>query len=186
MTSGFFWIGNHVGIDFVNTAAADDDGRAVELLDTWTALSSWLHEAGLVDRSTRQRVPADERGGLLEWARTLRTAARAVLELPHDAAAGRQLNDVVGQLPVRLTYSPAAADDDFVTTSGVTDRVRLSLALAVLDATRLDRDRVRRCGRRGCVLLFFDTSKNGTRRWCDMAVCGNRAKAATHYLKQRS
>jgi predicted RNA-binding Zn ribbon-like protein len=58
--------------------------------------------------------------------------------------------------------------------------------LAVLEATRLDRSRVRRCGREGCVLLFLDTSKNNTRRWCDMAVCGNRVKAATHYHRHRT
>jgi predicted RNA-binding Zn ribbon-like protein len=33
------------------------------------------------------------------------------------------------------------------------------------------------------VWLFIDASKNATRRWCDMASCGNRAKARRHYLK---
>src|SRR6266851_5443894 len=32
-----------------------------------------------------------------------------------------------------------------------------------------------------CVLWFFDTTRNGTRRWCSMAACGNRAKARRHY-----
>jgi predicted RNA-binding Zn ribbon-like protein len=33
--------------------------------------------------------------------------------------------------------------------------------------------------------LFVDESKNGTRRWCDMTACGNRAKARRHYLRSR-
>lgn len=37
--------------------------------------------------------------------------------------------------------------------------------------------RVRQCQGTGCAWLFMDTSRNGTRRWCDMSVCGNRAKA---------
>jgi len=38
-----------------------------------------------------------------------------------------------------------------------------------------------RCQNPACVLWFFDTTRNGTRRWCSMAVCGNRAKARRHY-----
>ncbi|MBS0364850.1 MAG: CGNR zinc finger domain-containing protein [Proteobacteria bacterium] len=37
--------------------------------------------------------------------------------------------------------------------------------------------RVRACGAQNCRWLFLDTSKNHTRRWCNMKVCGNRAKA---------
>jgi predicted RNA-binding Zn ribbon-like protein len=39
---------------------------------------------------------------------------------------------------------------------------------------------------RGCGWLFYDTSKNRTRRWCDMRGCGNRAKARRHYAKVTS
>ena len=40
--------------------------------------------------------------------------------------------------------------------------------------------RVRRCADSRCPRVFFDRTKNGRRRWCDMATCGNRAKAARH------
>jgi predicted RNA-binding Zn ribbon-like protein len=42
---------------------------------------------------------------------------------------------------------------------------------------------VRRCANDECVWLFLDRSKAGTRRWCDMASCGNRAKARRHYSR---
>jgi len=45
------------------------------------------------------------------------------------------------------------------------------------------RGNVRRCANSECVWLFVDASKNTTRRWCDMASCGNRAKARRHYQK---
>jgi predicted RNA-binding Zn ribbon-like protein len=41
-------------------------------------------------------------------------------------------------------------------------------------------DRVRRCADGRCPRVFLDTTKNGRRRWCDMATCGNRAKAQRH------
>jgi predicted RNA-binding Zn ribbon-like protein len=40
--------------------------------------------------------------------------------------------------------------------------------------------RVRRCSDPRCPRVFLDGTKNGRRRWCDMATCGNRAKAARH------
>lgn len=45
--------------------------------------------------------------------------------------------------------------------------------------------RVRQCANDKCLWLFLDASKNGTRRWCDMTSCGNRAKARRHYLRSK-
>lgn len=45
--------------------------------------------------------------------------------------------------------------------------------------------RLRRCANDECLWLFMDHSKGGTRRWCDMNSCGNRAKARRHYLKHK-
>jgi predicted RNA-binding Zn ribbon-like protein len=42
---------------------------------------------------------------------------------------------------------------------------------------------VRQCANEKCLWLLLDQSKNGSRRWCDMKSCGNRAKARRHYLK---
>lgn len=44
--------------------------------------------------------------------------------------------------------------------------------------------RVRHCANDQCGWLFLDDSKNGTRRWCSMSSCGNRAKAHRHYLRR--
>ncbi|WP_280504971.1 CGNR zinc finger domain-containing protein, partial [Nocardia farcinica] len=44
--------------------------------------------------------------------------------------------------------------------------------------------RIRQCAHDRCILFFYDTSKNGTRRWHSMSTCGNRAKAARHYTRK--
>jgi len=46
--------------------------------------------------------------------------------------------------------------------------------------------RVRHCANERCLWLFLDDSKSGTRRWCSMSACGNRAKAHRHYVRQKS
>jgi predicted RNA-binding Zn ribbon-like protein len=45
--------------------------------------------------------------------------------------------------------------------------------------------KLRECSNDKCLWLFLDDSKNGTRRWCSMQACGNRAKARRHYLRQK-
>jgi predicted RNA-binding Zn ribbon-like protein len=45
--------------------------------------------------------------------------------------------------------------------------------------------KLRECSNEKCLWLFLDDSKNGTRRWCSMQSCGNRAKAHRHYLRQK-
>lgn len=48
------------------------------------------------------------------------------------------------------------------------------------------RARVRACANPECRWMFIDASRNGSRRWCDMAACGNRAKAQRHYLRAKA
>jgi predicted RNA-binding Zn ribbon-like protein len=45
---------------------------------------------------------------------------------------------------------------------------------------------LRRCAADACDWLFLDGSRNGSRRWCSMKTCGNRAKARRHYARHRS
>ena len=59
------------------------------------------------------------------------------------------------------------------------------LVSAVELLTSPRRERVRTCGAETCLWLFLDTSKNGSRRWCDMNQCGNRTKARRFYRRQR-
>jgi predicted RNA-binding Zn ribbon-like protein len=50
---------------------------------------------------------------------------------------------------------------------------------------RADLGRVRKCDNGKCVLYFYDSTRNGRRRWCNMAWCGNRNKAAAHYQRSK-
>jgi predicted RNA-binding Zn ribbon-like protein len=173
----FFWVGNHPGLDFVNTEAADDRGQPLELLGSWDDVIAWADTAGLVER---RAVAAARTPDHLKWARKLRSAARVALEADERQRAANTLADTVAQVPVRL-----ACADPPVVAGDPADSIRLALALAVIDATTLDRSRVHRCAGERCVLLYYDTSKNRSRRWCDMSVCGNRSKAAAHYRRTR-
>jgi predicted RNA-binding Zn ribbon-like protein len=72
--------------------------------------------------------------------------------------------------------------DDF----GSFDVVMWPIARAAVDLLASDRlPYVRTCSSKSCDWLFQDTSKNHHRRWCDMKVCGNRAKVRRFYARQK-
>ncbi|MGH7124521.1 MAG: CGNR zinc finger domain-containing protein, partial [Stellaceae bacterium] len=52
--------------------------------------------------------------------------------------------------------------------------------------TAAELSRVKQCAGRGCSWLFLDTSKNGSRRWCEMEVCGSRSKARAYYARRKA
>lgn len=56
--------------------------------------------------------------------------------------------------------------------------------LPPLVSIRRDRDRLRLCGNPQCRFLFLDRSRNASRVWCEMAVCGNRARGRRHRLRR--
>jgi predicted RNA-binding Zn ribbon-like protein len=78
--------------------------------------------------------------------------------------------------------APGAAERGTASAAALLAPVLWSAADLLAGAERL---RVRRCANDACLWLFIDRSKAGTRRWCDMAACGNRAKAQRHYRRSQ-
>jgi predicted RNA-binding Zn ribbon-like protein len=143
---------------------------------------------------SRRHVKAAE--ALFEEAIELREAIYRIFDA---LAAGkpaadkdlRLLNHALAEAPRRERLAPANGDYG----GYAWEAKKLDLSAAALLApvlwsaadllTHADRRRVRRCANDACLWLFVDESKAGTRRWCDMASCGNRAKSRRHYLKTK-
>jgi predicted RNA-binding Zn ribbon-like protein len=106
----------------------------------------------------------------------------------------RETTDRFFRAQVRgLSSSPLLADlldaaSAVLRHQSATDTTRIALDAATAhSALRLavqpDGERLKICP--NCHWLFFDRSRNRSRNWCDMAVCGNRAKASRHYMRRR-
>ena len=114
-------------------------------------------------------------------------AARAQQDTP-AAADIAALNAALAEVPARHSL---AWDKDGLGWA-VTAAPSWTAARAVLLWSAADlltgprRARVRECHNPDCRYLFLDASKAGTRRWCDMSSCGNRAKAHRHYQRRRA
>jgi predicted RNA-binding Zn ribbon-like protein len=169
-------VGEPLAVDLLNTRWVVGSD-AFDLLDSLDGLRQWLEEAGLSDRFTADPTAL---GRLL---RVRDTLARLV-EDPEDPEATDALNEVLSHGSVRRLLRGGAPDSTVEF-----DQPAWGPAWSAADdflALRERPDRIRACAGPVCVLHFFDTSKNGTRRWCSMAGCGNRAKAARHHARGRA
>ncbi len=97
-----------------------------------------------------------------------------------DAGDLAVLNRAIGRMQIGrdLEWQWAAGPDALDAMLGPIVRAALELLMSER------RDRVRVCAADDCVWLFLDTSKNRSRRWCDMKQCGNRSKVRRFYKRQ--
>ena len=189
-------VGGRLSLDFVNTLADRLAATQNEHLPDYATLLAWSVHAGALDAAGARR--------LTKAAAASPRAAAAVLD---DAIA---LREALYRMLVNRARAPHAADltrlnhelarssaEPHVAFHGrgyevgwiESDELTAPLDAIVRDAVDLltdadDCTRVRQCeSAQGCGWIFLDCTKGRTRRWCDMKVCGNRAKARRHYAR---
>ncbi len=168
-------IGEPLSLDLLNTVWIDAGGTH-DLLDTLDGLAGWLRTHDLP--SSR---PEATRALLLQ---TRAAIAEHLAELAGTART-EPLNAVLRHGAVQPVLTRDGPRD-----VAVLDAPEYLAAWhCARDYLRLlaqDPSRIRRCAHPDCVLHFYDTSAKADRRWCSMAGCGNRAKAARHYQRTRN
>lgn len=204
-----FFTADDPALDFLNSVGAPW-GDEIEWVQNGRDLLNWLEEAGIVTSSALEpfRDPAlfEEVDKVAAKARDLRdwfrlfVAKHANNPLGSSAQSGLEtLNRLLmkGDSCQQLEFLPSADLRNQESTPKVrwrrVWRLRkpddLLLPLAEVMGNLLSHcnfDTVRNCEGPTCTMWFHDVSKNHTRRWCSMSVCGNRAKAATHRAKKKA
>jgi predicted RNA-binding Zn ribbon-like protein len=165
-------IGEPLALDLLNTRWMSPDGPR-DLLADVAGLRCWLQTNELADRC---RADEGTRAALVR-------AREAILQALKEGSVDA-VNEVLdhGRIKRRLGASGPQEEAD------VPDAPWLPGWLAADDLLRLlagSPQRIKQCDHPHCILWFYDTSKNGTRRWHSMTTCGNRAKAARHYAARR-
>jgi len=203
----FALVGDRLWLDFANTddtrrpTAPTDATRRVDLLRDFDLFVEWLETTGVLDaerasgirrRATQQ--PAGAAAALVEARRVraaLRTLAERGVQSPKVRAdALTEINRILGR-STGTRRLEERHDGSYARTFVTGGDAFAGLLLAVVDSAADsliagELARVRRCSDPRCPRVFLDTTKNGRRRWCDMATCGNRAKAARHRLVVRA
>lgn len=188
-------------LDFANTMDWHASDHPTEGLTSYAALIAWARKIGLLSDRTAQRLThaAQERpaeaDSTLQRAIALREAIYKVFSSVAHAQtpAAVDLDTFNAELAGLLAKSQLAwtADGFDWAWNGADEALDQMLWWIIRSASELLTDeQLKRVGvcadDRGCGWLFFDTSRNRSRQWCDMRGCGNRAKARRHYEKVKS
>jgi predicted RNA-binding Zn ribbon-like protein len=195
MSDGFQFdrSGDHLALDFANTVDGRRRGAPVERLPDYAALVAFARQLGLTTPARAARLLAWA-AAAPEEARAVRIAAvrlrEALYRLFGAIADGARvddddlalLNERVAQLRLGGDFAWHWAAGAQAPDAWLLPIVRAAVELITSDA----RARVRRCEADDCGWLILDTSKNRTRRWCDMKSCGNRMKARRFQERRRA
>jgi predicted RNA-binding Zn ribbon-like protein len=188
-------LGGALCLDFVNTVDPRLKEPRHEFLDGYDALVEWgafigvLQPAEAASLTAAARDRPDEAAAVHARAIELREALYELFSPPRKRVGGALDT-------LNAEYRVAAAHAQLDATGGRfrpgwTDRDALDRVLwpvaqsawALLSSDELAR--VGECRGEGCGWLFLDTSKSHRRRWCSMAICGNREKARRHRERAR-
>jgi predicted RNA-binding Zn ribbon-like protein len=188
-------LGGKLCLDFANTVEYRGSEREFDFLPDYALFIRWSVHAGALSQgaAVQPLIWAESPEAESVWAQALRlrqtiyrlfVACTQKQEIPADVLAA--FNAVLRDCLAHRQIAPTA--DGFTWVWQRQDSLGWMLWPIALSAAELltsgQLDRVRQCP--GCGWLFFDTSRNGQRAWCDMRVCGNRAKAQRHYRRQQN
>jgi predicted RNA-binding Zn ribbon-like protein len=194
----FELVAGHVAIDFVNTVDNRyNPERRVDLLPTYAQFVEFAGQNGVVNAAQARALLAatSERQAKLVLDRAIRLR-EALNQLFLAAISGeRPSSEAIETVNASLSEARSRRQlswdrRDFVWRyRGFPDQPASPLWPIAEAAAELlssgERARIRECSNETCRWLFLDQSKNHSRRWCDMSVCGNRAKARRFHARER-
>jgi len=188
----------HDTFDFLNTCELQD-GLPVDHFASLSDALDWFVDRGVIHLEGADRVRAvdESRPAIgeqdLERIRSVRTALReltdAIVEgrLPDSAALATVNHALHARQVIELVAGPDGWSVDHRHVGDPIDDALARLAdPMVSELADGHPDRIRVCANERCRWVFYDASRSGRRRWCDMTTCGNRAKAARHRARART
>jgi predicted RNA-binding Zn ribbon-like protein len=196
----FHITGGHLCLDFANTVSWRRGPTPIERLNSYADLLAWARQARLLGVAEERRLLAVARSHPRRAAKVLDEALelRALVDrLFSTLAQGKppkaaDLADLNARLATALTRSRIARHGGSFAwrDAAGADALDRMLPEVVRSAAELlvspELALLRRCGGWDCGWLFVDLSRTRRRRWCDMRVCGNRAKVRRHYERTRA
>lgn len=187
-----------LALDFANTRCWRGLPEPAEALSDAGTLTGWLERAGVVDAGTAallERWCAGDAGGAARLLADALHLRELVYDLFRGLADGATAQALPPAAPLAAWVAAAPARQQWLFEPGrrgwlvpmVGPTAAEVLAPVVWSAADLalawPATRLRVCDNPQCRWLFVDDSKGGSRRWCSMSVCGNRAKARRHHLR---
>lgn len=192
----FSYHGGMLWIDYINTEVLHQ-GQVQDQIRHLHDLIEWMRQSGEVPWIERieellKHISTEEAAQLLTDLQRLRQELR---DLANDGASrgivsefsvteiNRRLESIRGAW--RITQTEDGRNAVFEPESQPASLLQWPILQSIMIfLSEKNEQRLKPCDNHACIQYFYDTSKNSTRRWCRMDVCGNREKARRHYRKR--
>jgi predicted RNA-binding Zn ribbon-like protein len=191
--------GGQLSLDFANTLDDRTSASPQEFLNSYDDLVAWSQQAQTITDAEARRLREQAKkhpakaSAILQGAIVLREALFRIFTAVAQGASPEDedlnmLNSALSEAMCHVRIVPQTGGFQWDWTAGPEnlDRVLWPVVRAAADLLTSDElSETRVCASESCKWLFLDTSKNHSRRWCNMKTCGNRAKARRHYERTR-
>lgn len=173
-------LGDHLAMDLLNTEARND-GKAIEFWNSDDDVLQWLARYDITLAAEGKTFAAGE---LLTQAKALRSLARQLIsafkeERPLEIGELNQYLRAFDTAPHLARDAEGKLKLSRISHSNGIGTLLGPVAQAIAELLVEGKvDLVKRCEHPDCILWFYDRTKAHKRRWCSMAICGNRYKAA--------
>jgi predicted RNA-binding Zn ribbon-like protein len=192
-------VGGRLCLDFVNTATARGTAAHRDYLTSYDALLAWGRHTGVISAKQSQiltTLAAKEPQAALSSLSLSVSLRETIYRLLGSAVRGRrpvsadllQVNRAFQEACLHRAVLQRGAGFEWrwEFDPGNLRAILWPVALSTTElVTSRDISRVRQCARGECQWMFLDSTKNGSRRWCSMVVCGNRMKSQRFYHRNR-
>ena len=190
-------LGGDLSLDFVNTVHDRHEDPLRDLLKNYLDLVTWVYFAAAINNSQKERLLQKGQENQLKANQIYRDSIQ-LREVFYDFIINTINRNEVPQANMQLInqwYSRASSsleltrlDNRFVLDWKAGSFELESVLWPIIKAfvnlvISEDRNRIKQCS--NCGYLFVDNSKNKSRRWCSMEICGNRVKARRFAEKAR-
>jgi predicted RNA-binding Zn ribbon-like protein len=166
---------------FVNTRDIDE---GLDDLSSPEALREWLVERELMDAD--DAVTEGDLRRAIDVREGLRALCLANNGSKFEPAAIERLDRAASRAGLRLRFHPGGCAEFEPDASGVDGGLARLLAIVAEARVEGEWERLKACAEHTCEWAFYDKSKNRSKKWCRMEVCGNVNKARAFRARNRS
>lgn len=199
MTQQFQLVAGHLALDFTNTLDYRyDEGGPTELLPTYGSFLEFGAQTGIISFAAKRRLLRNtSRAVAAQALKQVIDVREALYRLFLSVVNGRPPDPswlhTYNRFRIGLGTSEVIAwrGSGFVRSSRNRAEAPLGPLWPIVDLggsllTSPDRSHIRECCDPSCRWLLLDTSKNHSRRWCSMQICGGRNKSRRYYAREKA
>ena len=196
MTKKYAFIGNDLSLDFVNTVGYIASENPIEKLNSFSDLIEWSKQGNLISDSEAMTMLREYENSsaeskkvfqrVLKLRKSVYDIFRSIIN--REEISGKDLTIFNRELSRAMSKAEIFCHEGEVIWDWKNNSLERILFLITRIAAQLltssDLEKLKCCSGENCGWLFYDTSKNNRRQWCDMRDCGNLAKARRFRVKK--